>query len=72
MADIGGKSKVVSGKAFQLIIEGVVPMELASMEPDVIAAAIIGAFTVNLGVVGTITNFNCKLLQQIPPKSQGQ
>lgn len=65
-------SKLVSGKMFQLLIEGQVPMELADLPTDQLAAAIIAGFQVNLGVVGLITNFNCKLLQQIPPKSQGQ
>ncbi len=66
------KNKLVSGKMFHLTVEGQVPMEMSELPPDQIAAAIIGGFQVNLGVIGLITNFNCKLLQQIPPKSQGQ
>lgn len=65
-------SNLVSGKMFQLIIEGQVPLEMASMEPDVIAAAIIGGFQVNIGAASLITNFHCKLLQQVPSKHQGQ
>lgn len=72
MPDLGGKSKLVSGKAWQLIIEGVVPIELAELAPDMIAASIIQGITINLGIMGTITHFNCKLLQHIPSKSQGQ
>jgi len=64
-------SKLVSGKMFQLIIDGQVPMELVDLPHDQLAAAIIAGFQVNLGVVSLITNFHCKLLQQIPPKSQG-
>lgn len=63
---------VISGKAYQLIIEGTVPVEIAELAPDLIAASIIQSFNVNLGMMGTVTNFNCKLLQQVPPKSQGQ
>lgn len=72
MADIGGSSKLVSGKAYRLTIEGIVPIEISELAPDMIAASIIQGININLGIMGTVTNFNCKLLQQIPPKSQGQ
>jgi len=65
-------SPIVSGKMYRLTIEGAVPIEIANMPEAELAASIINGFNVNLGVVGTITNFNCKLLQQIPPKSQRQ
>lgn len=67
-----GKSGLVSGKAYQLIIEGVVPVELTDLAPEEIAAVIINGFTVNLGVSGTVVRFNCKLLQQIPQQNTGQ
>ena len=57
---------LVSGKAYRLVIEGVVPIELAGMAPEELAAVIISGFSVNLGVTGTITRFNCVLLQQFP------
>ena len=69
---IGKPSALVSNKAYQLVIEGVVPVEIADMPPDQIAAVIINGFNVNLGVQGTITRFNCKLLQHIPQQNTGQ
>ena len=69
---LGEKSQLVSGKAYQLIIEGVVPIEISELAPDMIAASIIQGVTINLGIMGTVTNFNCKLLQHVPSKSQGQ
>jgi len=70
--DRGPPSKLVSGKAYQLIIEGLIPMELADLPEQELAAVIINGFTVNLGVTGTITRFHCKLLQQIPQQNLGQ
>ena len=68
----GDASKLVSDKAYRLVIEGVVPIELASMPPEEIAAVIISGFTVGLAVSRTISSFNCKLLQQIPQQNTGQ
>lgn len=65
-------SGLVSGKAYQLLIEGVVPIELSDLPPDQLAAVIINGFSVNLGVTGTITKFNCKLLQHVPQQNLGQ
>ena len=71
MAD-GNANKLVSDKAYRLVIEGMVPIELAGISPEELAAVIINGFSVNLGVTGTITRFNCELLQQIPQQNTGQ
>lgn len=68
---VGQPSALVSNKAYQLIIEGMVPVELADLPPEQIAAVIINGFTVNLGVSGTVVRFNCKLLQHIPQQNTG-
>lgn len=65
-------SGLVSGKAYQLVIEGIVPIELADLPSDQLAAVIINGFSVNLGVTGTITKFHCKLLQHVPQQNLGQ
>jgi hypothetical protein len=65
-------NKLVSDKMYRLTIEGMIPIELAGMPTDELAAVIINGFSVNLGVTGTITKFNCELLQQIPQQNTGQ
>ena len=72
MAENMGQSALVSNKAYRLVIEGVVPIEIADLPPDQIAAVIISGFHVGLGVMGTVKSFNCELLQQIPQQNQRQ
>lgn len=71
MAD-GNASKLVSDKAYRLVIEGVVPIELADLPPEELAAVIMSGFTVGLAMSRTVSSFNCKLLQQVPQQNMGQ
>lgn len=68
----GDASKLVSDKAYRLIIEGVVPIDIAGLPPEEIAAVILSGVTVGLGMSRTISSFNCKLLQQIPQQNTRQ
>lgn len=68
----GQESGLVSDKMYRLTIEGAVPIELSGMPREELAAVIINGFTVNLGVTGTITRFNCELLQRTPQQNMGQ
>lgn len=69
---VGQPSALVSNKVYELTIQGQVPVEIADLPPEQIAAVIINGFSVNLGVSGTIVKFNVKLLQQIPQQNTGQ
>ena len=72
MVESTEQSALVSNKAYRLVIEGVVPIEIADLPSGELAAAIIGGFQVSLGVMGTVTSFNCELLQQVPQQNMGQ
>lgn len=55
------KSKIVTGKMYRITITGEVPPGMMAEDHEMVTAAMMGAVSLSLGLVGTVTKVDCSL-----------